>query len=123
VHISSLVSRSTGIAIEDGGAPVGGPQLHQLDHMLRHGPVGVLRPAAPSAERYARRCSDDSVLKVTPSGSALSLVELMVQETGMGSDTVVSRSSEALPRVWGRKEAGQTHSSGSGRESPSRPHP
>jgi hypothetical protein len=71
VHISSLVSRSNGIAIED-GAPVGGPQLQQLDHVLHHGPVGVLWPAAPSAERYARRGSDDSVSKVTPSGGQLS---------------------------------------------------
>jgi hypothetical protein len=68
VPISSLVSRSNGIAIEDGGAPAVGRKLQQLDHVLRHGPVGVLRPAAPSAERYARRCSDDSVSKVTPSG-------------------------------------------------------
>ena len=45
-----------------------GGKLQQLDHVLRHGPVGVLWPAAPSAERYARRGSDDSVSKVTPSG-------------------------------------------------------
>jgi hypothetical protein len=37
-----------------------GRKLQQLDHVLRHGPVG-LRPAAPSAERHAGRCSDDSV--------------------------------------------------------------
>jgi hypothetical protein len=48
-----------------------GRKLQQLDHVLHHGPVGVLRPAAPSAERYARRGSDDSVSKVTPSRGQL----------------------------------------------------
>ncbi len=93
--------------------------MHQLDLVLRHGLVGVLRPAVPSAERYARRCSDGSVWKVTPSGvsSELGGTDGPTNRDGLGHCCATVLLSRVYPPVV-PNEAAQTLCSGSGEDRP-----